>query len=139
YFSEPDIQSLIRSSVLVRENSYSPYSNFKVGAAVLCSDDTISTGCNVENVSYPVGTCAERVAIAKAVSEGKRKFKALAVVADNVNNSFVSPCGMCRQYIAEFGNIPVYMSSPDMTIALKCTVSNLLPHAFISMNAEMIQ
>ncbi|XP_076290762.1 cytidine deaminase [Lasioglossum baleicum] len=127
---EPDVQSLIKESIVVREHSYAPYSNFKVGAAVLCSDGTICSGCNIENASYPVGTCAERVAIGKAVSEGKRKFKVLVVVADKRNNSFVSPCGFCRQYISEFGDIPVYLSSPDMKNALRTTVSYLLPYAF---------
>ncbi|XP_076648533.1 cytidine deaminase [Halictus rubicundus] len=128
---EPDIQSLIKESIAVREHSYSPYSKFKVGAAVLCCDGTISSGCNVENASYPVGTCAERVAIGKAVSEGKRKFKALVVVADKRDStSFVAPCGFCRQHISEFGDIPIYLSSPDMKNVLRTTISNLLPYTF---------
>lgn len=128
---EPDIQGLIKESIAVREHSYSPYSKFKVGAAVLCGDGTVSSGCNIENASYPVGTCAEIMAIGKAVSEGKRKFKALVVVADKRDNSsFVAPCGLCRQYIVEFGEMPVYLSGPDMKNALKTTVSNLLPYSF---------
>lgn len=132
YFVELDIQTLIKQSVAVRKHSYSPYSKFKVGAAVLCIDGTIFTGCNVENASYPVGTCAERVAIVKAVSEGKRKFKALAVVADKEKDSFTTPCGFCRQAIVEFGDIPIYMSTPDMENALRITLSNLLPRAFVA-------
>lgn len=127
---EPDIQTLIKKSIAVREHAYSPYSKIKIGAAILCSNGTISTGCNVENASYPVGTCAERVAIGNAVSKGNMNFKALAVGADKIHNNFVTPCGFCRQAIAEFGDIPVYMSTPDMKNVLRVTVSNLLPYAF---------
>ncbi|XP_078047114.1 cytidine deaminase [Augochlora pura] len=133
---EPDIQSLIKKSIAVREHSYSPYSKIKIGAAILCSNGTISTGCNIENASYPVGTCAERVAIGNAVSEGNRNFKALAVGADKIHNNFVTPCGFCRQAIAEFGDIPIYMSTPEMKNVLKLTVSNLLPYAFKLNNAK---
>ncbi|XP_031368160.1 uncharacterized protein LOC102675283 isoform X1 [Apis dorsata] len=136
---EPDIQSLIKKTVAVREYSYSPYSKFKVGAAILCDDGSIFTGCNVENASYPVGTCAERTAIVKAVSEGKRKFKVLTVVADKKNNIFTTPCGFCRQAIAEFGDIPIYLTGPDMKNVLKTTLSNLLPHAFGIGNAKLLQ
>ena len=136
---EPDIQNLIKESGAAREHSYSPYSKFKVGAAVLCNDGTISTGCNVENSSYPVSTCAERVAIGKAVSEGKRKFTALAVVADNGDDTFVTPCGFCRQAIAEFGDIPVYMAETKMKSVLRMTVSDLLPRAFGLGNINVFQ
>ncbi|XP_060816083.1 cytidine deaminase-like isoform X1 [Bombus pascuorum] len=136
---EPDIQSLIRKSIAAREYSYSPYSKFKVGAGLLCSDGIIFTGCNVENASYPVGTCAERTAIVKAVSEGKRKFKVLAVVANKVNNIFTTPCGFCRQAIAEFGDIPIYLAEPLMKDVLKTSLSNLLPCAFGLGNAEILQ
>ncbi|XP_076632474.1 cytidine deaminase [Colletes latitarsis] len=127
---EPHIQNLIKESVAVREQSYSPYSKFKVGAAILCIDGSISAGCNVENVSYPVSICAETAAIAKAVSEGKRKFKALAVVGNKDKDNFITPCGLCRQAMAEFGDIPVYLSEPEMKSALRTTVSSLLPLAF---------
>ncbi|XP_076240725.1 cytidine deaminase-like [Calliopsis andreniformis] len=135
---EADIQTLIKESAITRENSYSPYSKFKVGAGVLCNDGTIFTGCNVENASYPVSTCAERGAISKAVSEGRKKFKAVAVVADTENSTFVSPCGFCRQAIAEFGDVTVYMTSSDMKKVLKTTVDNLLPHAFHLRNAQVL-
>ncbi|XP_053983176.1 cytidine deaminase-like [Hylaeus volcanicus] len=135
---EPGIQELIKESAAVRKFSYSPYSKFKVGAAVLCVDGTISAGCNVENASYPVGTCAERVAIVKAVSDGKKQFKALAVVADKLKDSFVTPCGFCRQAIVEFGDIPVYLSDPEMKNALRTTASNLLPRAFGLGNHEIL-
>ncbi|XP_076757951.1 cytidine deaminase isoform X1 [Xylocopa sonorina] len=136
---DPVIQNLIKKGAAVREYSYSPYSKFKIGAAILCDDGTIITGCNVENASYPVGTCAERTAIVKAVSEGKRKFLALTVVADKINNAFTTPCGFCRQAIAEFGNIPIYLTGPDMKDVLKSTLSILLPHSFGFGNAETVQ
>ena len=122
-----------------REYSYSPYSKFKVGAGVLCIDGTISTGCNIENASYPVGICAERTAIVKAVSEGKRKFKVLAVVADKENNTFTTPCGLCRQTIAEFGDISIYLAEPLMKSVFRTSLSKLLPCAFGLGNAEILQ
>ncbi|KAF3428610.1 hypothetical protein E2986_03744 [Frieseomelitta varia] len=136
---EPDVQSLIKKTVAAREYSYSPYSKFKVGAGVLCIDGTIFTGCNIENASYPVGICAERTAIVKAVSEGKRKFKVLAVVADKENNTFTTPCGLCRQTIAEFGDIPIYLAEPLMKSVLRTSLSKLLPCAFGLGNAEILQ
>ncbi|XP_029037469.2 cytidine deaminase-like isoform X1 [Osmia bicornis bicornis] len=136
---EPEIQVLVKKSTTAREYSYSPYSKFKVGAAILCTDGTTFTGCNVENASYPVGTCAERTAIVKAVSEGKRKFKALAVVADKEQNTFATPCGFCRQAIVEFGDIQIYLVGPDMKNVLKTSISKLLPRAFGFGNAEILQ
>ncbi|OAD54814.1 Cytidine deaminase, partial [Eufriesea mexicana] len=138
-FIEADIQSLIKESVAVHMYSYSPYSKFKVGAAILCDDGAIFTGCNVENASYPVSICAERTAIVKAVSEGKRKFKALSVVADGKDNTFITPCGLCRQTIGEFGDIPIYLAGSDMKNVLKTTLSNLLPRAFTFEDVEILQ
>jgi len=121
------MQELIRESVTVRENSYAPYSKFKVGAAVRCSDGSISRGCNVENASFPAGVCAEVTAIARAVSEGKQKFTALAVAADQESTTFTTPCGVCRQFISEFGDIPIYLSRTDMKKVLRTKVNELLP------------
>lgn len=81
--------------ILTDNSGTGPYSQFRVGAALLCEDDSFVTGANVENASYPVGVCAERTAIVKAVTEGKTKFKALAVATDI--SPAASPCGMCRQ------------------------------------------
>ena len=97
---EQHILKLIDCATVAREKSYSPYSHFGVGAALLCEDGTICEGCNVENASYGLTNCAERTAIFKAVSEGYTKFKALAVVADTEGPC--SPCGACRQVISEF-------------------------------------
>ena len=110
------------------EFSYSPYSNFKVGAALLCSDGTVFSGCNVENVSYGASNCAERTAVFKTVSEGHRSFEAIAIVSSS--GDFTPPCGICRQVLSEF--------SPSMTVVLsdkfrnlrKYALSDLLPASF---------
>ncbi|KAH9471543.1 hypothetical protein Pst134EA_005436 [Puccinia striiformis f. sp. tritici] len=88
-----------------REFSYSPYSNFRVGAAILTVDDEVITGCNVENAAFSPGSCAERTAFVKAVSEGKRHFKALAIAIDI--DGACSPCGVCRQFAREFCSLEV--------------------------------
>ncbi|XP_033219671.1 cytidine deaminase-like [Belonocnema kinseyi] len=126
-----DIQELITESVAAREMAYAPYSKFKVGAALRCEDGSISTGCNVENAAYPISICAERVAISKAVSEGKRKFSAISVAAEPAHGSnYTSPCGMCRQMIAEFGDIPVFLTRPDMTKIQTTSLREILPFSF---------
>lgn len=93
---------LIRRAILAKETSYSPYSQFRVGAAVLTDDDEIFSGCNVENASYGLAICAERNAIFQMVFAGKRKIKVVAVSTDEP--TFVTPCGACRQVIAEFAD-----------------------------------
>lgn len=126
-FTDADTQELIRESAAAREKSYSPYSKFKVGAAVRCADGSISRSCNVENASFPASVCAETAAIVRAVSEGKRKFTALSVVADQ-ENKFTTPCGVCRQVISEFGdNIPIYLTKSDMKQVLRTSTSELFP------------
>ena len=121
---------LYQAALKGRENSYSPYSNFAVGAAVLCGDK-IYTGCNVENGSYGLTICAERCAIWKAVSEGERKFDAICVVADT--SAPVSPCGACRQVISELfpKNAPIYMTNLKGQVK-ESTIEELLPFAFSS-------
>jgi cytidine deaminase len=94
-------QELITAALKVRGQAYAPYSQYQVGAALLGKSGRIYTGCNVENASYGASICAERVAAVKAVSEGETGFLALAVVADGKEPS--SPCGICRQFLAEFG------------------------------------
>ena len=98
--TELETQKLMDCAIKARENAYSPYSHFAVGAALLCEDGTLYEGCNIENASYGLTNCAERTAIFKAVSEGHIKFKALAVVADTEGPC--APCGACRQVISEF-------------------------------------
>ena len=92
---------LLELAIEARKNSYSPYSNFPIGAALLCKNGEIYTGTNVENVSYGLTNCAERTAIFKAVSEGVREFDTMVVVADTERP--IPPCGACRQVILEFG------------------------------------
>jgi cytidine deaminase len=121
-------QELIDAAKAVRENSYAPFSDFRVGAAIEMEDGSIIAGCNVESASYGLTVCAERVAIWKAISEGKHKIKHLAVVADT--EELTPPCGVCRQIIWEFGgNVPVTLANLNgkrETVEMK----DLLPRAF---------
>jgi cytidine deaminase len=119
---------LVGAATNVRENAYAPFSNFKVGAALETEDGEVIAGCNVESASYGLTVCAERVAIWKAISLGKRKIKHIAVVADT--EELTPPCGVCRQIIWEFGgDIPVVLANlkgKTETIQMK----DLLPRAF---------
>ena len=99
-------RKLIETAADVMENSYSPYSRFKVGAAIECSDGTVYTGCNIENVAFGATLCAEAVAISAAVSAGKRQFRRIAIISDGT--SYCVPCGTCRQMLNEF--------SPDIEV-----------------------
>ncbi len=97
-----DVDRLVAAARQARERAVAPYSNFKVGAALETADGTIITGCNIENASYGLTVCAERVAMFKALSDGHRRFTRMAVVADTVAPT--SPCGACRQVLWEFGH-----------------------------------
>ena len=121
-----DVQVLVSEAERARELAYATYSRYMVGAALLCSDGRIFTGCNIENAVYPATCCAERVAIFKAVSEGHRDFAAIAVITANGG----SPCGICRQVMREFApGMPVYIS--DTAGAIRhTTVAELLPDSF---------
>ena len=125
--TELEIQKLMECAIKARENAYSPYSHFAVGAALLCEDGTLYEGCNIENVSYGLTNCAERTAIFKAVSEGHIKFKALAVVADTEGPC--APCGACRQVMAEF-KIPLIIMGNLMGNIKIVTIEELLPFSF---------
>jgi cytidine deaminase len=125
--TELEIQKLMDCAIKVRENAYSPYSHFAVGAALLCEDGTLYEGCNIENASYGLTNCAERTAIFKAVSEGHIKFKALAVVADTEGPC--APCGACRQVMAEF-KIPLIIMGNSMGNIKIVTMEELLPFSF---------
>ena len=117
---------LIDRAAQVREHAYAPYSQYAVGAALLAKSGKVYTGCNIENAVYSLTLCAERVALFKAVSEGERQFEAIAVVTSNGG----SPCGSCRQVLAEFGlHIRVLIATPEQLIA-ESKVIDLLPRAF---------
>eukprot|EP00128_Syssomonas_multiformis_P010346 Colp12_sorted_trinity150504_noHs@11097 len=127
--SEKEILELIAASHAAKKMSYSPYSKFRVGAALLTTEGKVFTGCNVENSSYGLCLCAERTAIVKAVSEGVREFRAIAIASD-MTDKFCSPCGACRQFIAEFGeDYFIILSKPDFTY-VTYTVREILPLAF---------
>lgn len=125
--TELEIQKLMDCAIKARENAYSPYSHFAVGAALLCEDGTLYEGCNIENASYGLTNCAERTAIFKAVSESHIKFKALAVVADTEGPC--APCGACRQVMAEF-KIPLIIIGNLMGNIKMVTIEELLPFSF---------
>ena len=118
---------LIQIARQYRENAYTPYSRFKVGAAVLTASGKFYGGCNIENSSYGLTNCAERTAIFKAVSEGEREFAALAVIADT--DGPCSPCGACRQVIADF-RIPRIIMANLKGDVKTMTLGELLPFAF---------
>lgn len=121
-------EELVKKALEARENAYAPYSNFAVGAALLTGDGEVFTGCNVENASYGLTVCAERVALFKAVSRGKRTFSAIAIAAGT--DDYCSPCGACRQVLAEFGgDTRVYMANRKGRY-WEMTVAELLPAAF---------
>lgn len=123
------IATLVRAARDARRKAYAPYSQFKVGAAVWTADGTIITGCNVENVSYGLSHCAERVAIHKAVSMGKRRLLAIAVVAEGEEPP--TPCGACRQVMAEFGIETVIMATPRGKKVVTKPLRELLPEPFL--------
>lgn len=117
---------LIAAAANAREHSYSPYSRYAVGAAVLASSGRIFTGCNVENASFGATVCAERVALWKAISEGEREFVAIAVVTINGG----TPCGLCRQVMAEFAPRALVIVADQAGRRRTMTVEDLLPNRF---------
>lgn len=122
-----DDKDLLQIANDVRKNAYCPYSKFPVGAALLCADGTVFTGVNVENASYGLTMCAERIAIFKAVSEGHRDFVKLAVTC---KGDHCQPCGACRQVIYEHApDIEILMGNPEGTFK-RTTIRDLLPEAF---------
>ena len=121
----PTEEELVSAAWSAREKAYAPYSKFKVGAALLGADGRIFPGCNVENLSYGLTNCAERVAIGAAVAKGVTKFDTVAVVADT--GVPISPCGACRQVLAEFGVRRIILA--NRTEIIEFTLEELLPRA----------
>lgn len=121
-------QALVELAFTMLERSYAPYSGFPVGAALLCDDGSVFTGCNVENAAYGSSICAERTALVKAVSEGYRTFSAIAIAGKGAD--YCWPCGACRQMLYEF--------APDLTVLaargdgdfVKLPLGELMPHGF---------
>jgi cytidine deaminase len=120
-----DEDALVESAWQVRERAYAPYSKFQVGAALLADDGRVFTGCNVENLSFGLTMCAERVAIANAIAAGARGFAGIVVVADTAEP--VSPCGACRQVMAEFEIKRIVLANRRSREAF--TLDELLPRA----------
>lgn len=132
------IKSLIEKALLARLNSYSPYSGYAVGAALITDDDKIYSGCNIENASYGAANCAERTTIFKAVSEGAKRIKFIAIVGGPINDDpnnlsdYAFPCGICRQVMREFSDpnelrVIVAKSVNDYK---EFTLNELLPESF---------
>lgn len=122
------VEILIQAATEAREKAYAPYSCYKVGAALLGRSGKIYTGCNVENASYGATICAERAACVKAVSEGEKAFHMLAVVVDGDRPG--SPCGICRQFLAEFGlDLRLILANVDGK-RIECSLQDYLPGAF---------
>lgn len=122
-------ERLIQTALDVRKWAYAPYSHYSVGAALLTQSGKIYDGVNVENAAYPTGICAERVAVFKAVSEGERQFIAIVVATSNAG----TPCGSCRQVLAEFGlETQVILVDEHGLVQQETTVAELLPGAFTS-------
>ncbi|WWD17935.1 cytidine deaminase [Kwoniella shandongensis] len=148
--SAPALDQLFTAAIKYRDRAYAPYSNFRVGAALMTSEGQLIGGCNVENASYGGAICAERTAMVKAVSEGEKSFMAVAVVSD-IPTPDCSPCGICRQFLREFlapetpiyflggaypvgTEIPSFLSDLESEEAkkyvVKSTMAEILPHSF---------
>ena len=137
---KPTDAELIRAAFKARSFAYTPYSHFKVGAALLAKNGMVYTGCNIENSSYGLTNCAERTALFKAVSEGVREFDAIAIVgskAGEKNTLVTGPCGVCRQALYEFGGpgLTVIMAKSEEDYIVT-TLGELLPYGFGPANLE---
>jgi cytidine deaminase len=132
-----EYKELVTAARRAKRRAYAPYSHFHVGAALLASSGKIYTGCNIELAAYPLTICAERNAIFKAISEGDRNFRAMAVVSDDPG--FTPPCGACRQVLIELaGNIDFLMIDGKKRVQ-SVKLRELLPHAFTHRNLDRIK
>ena len=135
-----EIQALIRKAFEGQQFAYTPYSHFRVGAALRAKDGRVYTGCNIENAGYTPTNCAERTALFKAVSEGVREFDAIAIVGSRqgeINTLVTGPCGVCRQALYEFGGdaLTVIMAKTEDDYIVT-TLGALLPYGFVPANLE---
>ncbi|MDL2288854.1 cytidine deaminase [Oscillospiraceae bacterium OttesenSCG-928-F05] len=121
-------EALVARALAAREKAYAPYSKFRVGAALECEDGTVFDGVNVENAAYGVCLCAERAALAAAVTAGKRNFRRIAVVGGG--EAYCTPCGICRQALAEFSDDLICLSANEKGDFRKDTIGGLLPESF---------
>ena len=129
----PSDQELINAAIAASRHAYMPYSNYRVGAALLAADGEVYGGCNIESVSFTPTVCAERTAVFKAVSEGQREFSCIAVVTRDGG----SPCGVCRQMLYEFApDLRVILADLDGKTHLVTTLRELLPQGFGPSNLE---
>ena len=126
--SQEEWRALLTRADAAMEHAYAPYSGFRVGAALLTANGMVVEGCNVENASYPAGSCAERVAVGAAVSRGLREFEALAIVTEA--DVPTPPCGICRQVLLEFAPALPVLSVTRGGAEARWDMSELLPHAF---------
>ena len=127
--SDNQLEELVQRAIITRKNAYAPYSQFTVGAALLCKSGQIYTGCNVENSSYGLCICAERSAVVKAISEGETEFVALAIVADTKEP--VLPCGACRQVLSEFNSDLRLIMATESGSRREKKLSALFPEPFM--------
>ena len=127
-------EELIKIAFAARKYAYAPYSHFKVGAALLTKNNRVYTGCNIENASFPAGLCAEKVAISKAISEGDKEFLKIAIVGGKEDieepKDCCTPCGICRQTMAEFCDKEFEIILFDNGIPKIFSLDQLLPHSF---------
>lgn len=132
-------KGLVEQAIEARERAYAPYSEFCVGAALLCKDGTVYTGCNIENASYGACNCAERTAIFKAVSEGAGDFEAIAIVGGKQGEpiDFCPPCGICRQVMTEFCDLDrfrIVLSNGEEEKIF--TLREMIPHSFDNLSGQ---
>ena len=137
----PELKDLPKMALRARARAYAPYSSFQVGAALLCDDGSVYTGCNIENAAYSVTCCAVRVALFSAVSAGRRAVRAIAIAggpAGDAPREHCAPCGVCRQALAEFCDpetFRVYLAAPGGGVE-ETTLGALLPRAFARANLD---